>query len=255
VASRTRRCWRDVLGAAAAGGGEAAGSDGEVGSRGASADSSGGLVGDVVTTGSIPAVCVSPCRRPIVPAMEPTAKMGPMAEVLPYRIAVLCYLFDENEQLLLLHRRKPPNRDLYSPVGGKLEIESGESPTACAVREIHEETGLLIRPDELHLTGIVSECGYDDAMHWLMFLYEVTRPVQVRRTSFEEGRLEWHPAGAIGQLPLPQTDAQAIWPMFWRYRRRFFMAHIRCGGGKLSWRLEQPGADATGWQTAADSAS
>ena len=38
----------------------------------------------------------------------------------PYKIAVLCYLYDEEGRLLLLHRRKPPNRDMYSPIGGKL---------------------------------------------------------------------------------------------------------------------------------------
>lgn len=33
--------------------------------------------------------------------------------VLPYRIAVLCYLYDERGRVLLLHRRKSPNAGLY----------------------------------------------------------------------------------------------------------------------------------------------
>ena len=165
-------------------------------------------------------------------------------EALPYRIAVLCYLFDEQGRVLLLHRRKPPNRDLYSPVGGKLEQATGESPTACAAREIHEEAGLEVSPGDLHLTGIVSEAGFDDRMHWLMFLYELTRPVQVTRTEFAEGRLEWHEPERIGDLPIPETDRQVIWPLFWRYRRRFFTAHLDCYGGQLHWRVEQPAGDA-----------
>ena len=44
-----------------------------------------------------------------------------MSAPLPYKIAVLCYLFDERGRVLLLYRRKPPNRDLYSSVGGKLD--------------------------------------------------------------------------------------------------------------------------------------
>jgi 8-oxo-dGTP diphosphatase len=167
-----------------------------------------------------------------------------MSQPLPYKIAVLCYLFDDVGNLLLLHRRKPPNRDLYSPVGGKLDQAIGESPTSCAAREILEETGLTVQPAELHLTGIVSEAGFDDAMHWLMFLYEVNRPVRIERTTFEEGRLEWHAPSAIAGLPIPQTDRQIIWPLFWRYRGRFFAVHIECAGGRLSWRLEQPVADA-----------
>lgn len=163
-----------------------------------------------------------------------------MSPPLPYKIAVLCYLFDDTGRVLLLHRRKPPNRDLYSPIGGKLEQGQGESPTACAVREIAEETGLNLSPQHLHLTGIVSETGYGDETHWLMFLYEVTETVRVDRTEFDEGRLEWHDPGKIGELDIPATDREVIWPMFWKYRGRFFMAHIDCQGGKVDWRLEQP---------------
>jgi 8-oxo-dGTP diphosphatase len=178
-----------------------------------------------------------------LPATDPAACAAPAAS-LPYRIAVLCYLFDAQGRVLLLHRRRPPNRDLYSPIGGKLEQDHGESPTACAVREIHEEVGLDLQAADLHLTGIVSEAGYEDACHWLMFLYEVTRPVVVTRTRFDEGLLEWHTPDAIADLPIPQTDRQIIWPLFWQHRGGFFAAHIHCHGGHLSWRLEQSAARA-----------
>jgi 8-oxo-dGTP diphosphatase len=164
---------------------------------------------------------------------------APSLPSLPYRIAVLCYLFDDQGRLLLLHRRRPPNRDLYSPIGGKLEQDRGESPTACALREIREEVGLELRSQDLHLTGIVSEAGYEDACHWLMFLYEVTRPVVVTRTRFDEGLLEWHAPAAIAELPIPDTDRQVIWPLFWQHRGGFFTVHIQCHGRRLSWRVEQ----------------
>jgi len=169
-----------------------------------------------------------------------------MTKPLPYRIAVLCYLFDATGRLLLLHRRKPPNQDLYSPIGGKLETAAGESPTQCAVREIQEECGLVVRPEDLHLTGIVSESGFDDAMHWLMFLYEVVHPVEVELISFDEGRLEWVDEATIASLPIPETDRNVIWPLFWKYRGRFFMAHIECAGGNTTWRLEQGDPEPTG---------
>ncbi len=158
---------------------------------------------------------------------------------LPYKIAVLCYLFDEHGRVLMLHRRKPPNRDLYSPVGGKLEQGVGESPTACAVREIQEEVGLNLTEEDLHLTGIVSESGYENQTHWLMFLYEVTRPVIVERKSFDEGTLEWFTPKELEALPLPETDRKIIWPQFWAHRGRFFAGHIACAGPEMVWRLEQ----------------
>ena len=168
---------------------------------------------------------------------------------LPYRIAVLCYLFDEQGNLLLLHRCKPPNFELYSPIGGKLEQDLGESPTATAIREIHEEVGLTVMPNELHLTGIVSETGFDDSMHWLMFLYELTVPASVLEGTFDEGRLEWHPQENLAKLPIPETDRNVIWPLFWRYRHQFFMAHINCQNKQTQWRIEQPATDITDWST------
>ena len=157
---------------------------------------------------------------------------------LPYRIAVLCYLFDERDRVLLLHRRRPPNRDLYSPVGGKLDLARGESPSSCAVREIAEETGVEVSSQRLHLTGIVSETNYAEA-NWLMFLYEVVGPVCVGRRACAEGQLQWHDRDEIERLDLPPTDRQVIWPLFWRYRGRFFMVHIDCTDGQMTWRQEQ----------------
>jgi 8-oxo-dGTP diphosphatase len=167
---------------------------------------------------------------------------------LPYRIAVLCYLFDEQGRLLLLHRRKAPNRDLYSPIGGKLEQAIGESPTACAVREIQEEVGLAVSEQDLHLTGIVSETAFEDQGHWLMFLFEMTRPAAVERMEFDEGRLEWHDVEAVTDLNIPDTDRQIIWPQFLAHRGGFFAAHIDCHGGKTDWAMHQstPAADLVG---------
>jgi len=167
-----------------------------------------------------------------------------LPDPLPYKIAVLCYLFDQQGRVLLLHRVRPPNEDLYSPIGGKLEQDIGESPTTCAIREIKEEAGLTVSASELHLTGIVSESGFEDECHWLMYLYEVTHPVEVAPGPIDEGRLEWHAPDAIQDLSIPQTDREVIWPCFWRYRKKFFMAHIDCQSDILRWRIEQPADNA-----------
>ena len=167
-----------------------------------------------------------------------------MPPSLPYKIAVLCYLFDADGRVLLLHRKKPPNQDLYSPVGGKLEQGVGESPTACAAREIREETGVNVHTSDLHLTGIVSEAGFNGTTHWLMFLYEVTRPVQVELKTFDEGSLQWHDKASIDALPIPDTDRLVIWPLFWKHRNGFFMVHIDCTGPVMKWTVEQgPGQE------------
>src|SRR5450432_4057330 len=92
---------------------------------------------------------------------------------LPYKVATLLYCFNARDEILLLERAQEPNRGLWSPCGGKLHTDIGESPHACAGREAEEELGLKLAPTDLHLTGVVSEHGYEGQAHWLMFLFEV----------------------------------------------------------------------------------
>src|SRR5262245_37162691 len=92
---------------------------------------------------------------------------------LPHKVSTLLYCFNERDEVLLLERAQDPNRGLWSPCGGKLRTEDGESPYACACREALEEMDWRLAPGDLHLTGIVSEHGYAGQAHWLMFLFEV----------------------------------------------------------------------------------
>lgn len=163
-----------------------------------------------------------------------------MSKTLPYQIAVLCYLFDQKGRVLLLNRSRRPNQGLYSPIGGKLHMHEGESPAVCAKREISEEAQINIDIKDLHLTGIISETSYENTTHWLMFLYELTRPAQIARMHIDEGELGWHELDDVERLPIPKTDREVIWPLFRRFRGRFFAAHIDCTDDRLDWRLEHP---------------
>src|SRR3984957_14823490 len=53
----------------------------------------------------------------------------------------------EEDRVLLVKRARPPLQDQWSIPGGVLEI--GELMREAAVREAHEETGLIIEPGEL----------------------------------------------------------------------------------------------------------
>ena len=159
---------------------------------------------------------------------------------LPYRVAVLCYLFDTDGRLLLLHRRKEPNCGRYSPIGGKLELERGESPHACALREIEEESGLALNSDELRMLGMVSESAYEGTTHWLIFLFEVTRPVspdEIPEMEFDEGILEWVPVDQVESLDIPETDRRVLWPTVQSHRGGFFAIHIDCQQDPFVWEL------------------
>jgi 8-oxo-dGTP diphosphatase len=163
-----------------------------------------------------------------------------MAPPLPYRIATLLYCFNARDEVLLLERAQEPNRGLWSPCGGKLHTDVGESPYACACREAGEELGLVITSADLHLTGMVSEHGYAGQAHWLMFLFEITRRLTETPPAHREGRFEFFAPEQLDALSLPATDREQIWPLFWRHRGGFFAAHCHChSNGVNTWTLEE----------------
>lgn len=159
---------------------------------------------------------------------------------LPHKISTLLYAFNNDDDVLLLERAKEPNRGLWSPPGGKLHTREGESPWACACREAREELGLDLGPRDLHLTGIISEHGYEGQAHWLMFLFEIRRRVNALPPACDEGRFAFVSRARLGELPLPGSDREQIWPLYWEHRGGFFAAHCRCrGDGRDEWTLEE----------------
>jgi 8-oxo-dGTP diphosphatase len=162
---------------------------------------------------------------------------------LPYKIATLLYCFNERDEVLLLERAQEPNRGLWSPCGGKLSTETGESPYACGCREAREEIALEITPADLHLAGIIAEQGYEGQAHWLMFLFEVKRRLQKLPPAHREGRFDFFSREGLASLKLPQTDREQIWPLFWRHRGGSFAASCRClPDGRNEWTLEESNA-------------
>jgi 8-oxo-dGTP diphosphatase len=160
--------------------------------------------------------------------------------VQPYHITTLLYCFNERDEVLLLQRAHEPNRGLWSPCGGKLDVASGESPYACACREAAEELGIMLQPPDLHLAALVSEHGHTGQAHWLMFLFEVKPKLKSVPPPHREGRFEFFSADQLAGLPLPKTDADQIWPLFWKHRGGFFAAHCRCRpDGSFEWLIEE----------------
>jgi 8-oxo-dGTP diphosphatase len=169
---------------------------------------------------------------------HPTFDTFPMS--LPYKIATLLYCFNERDEILLLERAQEPNRGFWSPCGGKLKMDIGESPYACACRETEEEVGIKIRAADLHLTGIVSEHGYQGRTHWLMFLFEVKLKLKALPADHREGRFQFFAKQELASLKIPHTDSEKIWPWFWKFRGGFFAAHCHCHpGGRNEWTLEE----------------
>ena len=64
-------------------------------------------------------------------------------------LSTLCYM-EKDGKYLMLHRTKKKNdinKDKWLGIGGK--FEEGESPEECMIREVKEETGLMLKNYQL----------------------------------------------------------------------------------------------------------
>ena len=151
---------------------------------------------------------------------------------LAHKIAVLVFLENLAGDHLLLLRAKPPNLGSWSPIGGKLETAIGESPFECAVRETQEETGFVVESRDLHLFAMIAEKAYEGESHWLMFLFRCTRPIGALPPDISEGKFGFFSRAAIDTLAIPETDRNALWPIYDRYREKFVALKADCAPGK-----------------------
>ena len=103
---------------------------------------------------------------------------------------------------------------LWSPPGGKLRMDIGESPYECAIREAKEETGLSLEENDLHLFGYVSEKSYEQSGHWLMFLFDCHKKISYLPPRFDEGFFDFHDRIDIDFLSIPESDHKLIWPYY-----------------------------------------
>jgi 8-oxo-dGTP diphosphatase len=147
---------------------------------------------------------------------------------LPFKISVLVFIKNRDGRHLLIRRRKAPNRDCWSPIGGKLEMALGESPFECAVRETAEETAHIITTADLHLFGMISERGYEGAGHWLMFLFDCKKPLENLPPEIDEGNFGLFTKDEIQTLALPPTDRTLVWPIYDKHRQDFIAYRADC---------------------------
>ena len=73
-----------------------------------------------------------------------------------------------------------------------------------------------------------------------MFLFEIKPRLTELPPDHEEGAFRWATREALDTLPMPGTDREQIWPLFWQHRGGFFAAHCHCAENQPDqWTLLQ----------------
>ena len=117
-------------------------------------------------------------------------------------LSTLCYI-EKDGKYLMLHRTKKKNdinKDKWLGVGGK--FEEGESPEECIIREVKEETGLLLKSYQLR--GIVTYVSNKWETEY-MYVFTATE-FEGNLIECDEGDLEWIEKEKVNTLPTWEGD-------------------------------------------------
>ncbi len=125
--------------------------------------------------------------------------------------STLCYIKNENNEYLLIHRNRKEN-DLnegkWIGVGGK--FEENETAEQCVIREVYEETGLTLTDYHLHgLVKFISDTWENEDM----YLFSATGFTGELKTDCDEGELEWVAADKVLSLPTWEGDKYFLTPL------------------------------------------
>ena len=102
---------------------------------------------------------------------------------IPYNICFITRKSAKGLEVLMLFRKKNPNKSKWNGIGGKIEAE--ETIDESMIREIKEETGLKVK--NLEVRGMVT-WNREGVMYVYRAEYNEGEPIDC-----EEGTLEWKP--------------------------------------------------------------
>ncbi|GIN73918.1 7,8-dihydro-8-oxoguanine triphosphatase [Bacillus sp. J14TS2] len=103
-------------------------------------------------------------------------------------------------KILLVNRPSKLGFPGYLGPGGKIELT--ESFAEGAVRELREETGLFVNPEDLIYKGVDEYILVDDHYRYIVFNYVATEFTGELLENPPEGELKWVSKEEIADLPM-----------------------------------------------------
>ena len=120
-------------------------------------------------------------------------------------------ILERDGRYLLVRRANPPSADMYAFPGGR--AEAGETPAQTAVREFHEETGILPRNPLLFETYDLPPNQSDGvaARHFFLSVFRVEADaLSVAIAADDAADIGWYTADEIFGLPIPDSVRECV---------------------------------------------
>lgn len=111
-------------------------------------------------------------------------------------------LVQQGDRVLLAERPGSRGFPGYIAPGGKVEFP--ESISEGAIRELHEETGLVVRPEHLIFKGIAEHLVPDTKYRYMVFHYIVHQFEGELLADPPEGKLAWVHMNEALHLPMQE---------------------------------------------------
>ncbi len=104
-------------------------------------------------------------------------------------VGVGAIIFNEEDEILLLHREKAPEAGCWSIPGGKVELF--ENIEDAIKREVKEELGIDI--EIVELVGVTNHIVEDEGMHWIAptFLTKIVGGQVKNMEPKKHGAIKW----------------------------------------------------------------
>jgi 8-oxo-dGTP diphosphatase len=111
-----------------------------------------------------------------------------------------------SREVLLIRRANPPFKGFWAIPGGFVEMD--EDVPQAAIRELREETGLDIPPEELVEVGVFGRPGRDPRGRTISVVYaaRVSAGEGSARAGDDAAEAEWFDAGALPELAFDHAE-------------------------------------------------
>lgn len=143
----------------------------------------------------------------------------PIAGTLGYIVS------PDGKKALLVHRNARPNDDQlgkYNGLGGKMQPD--EDIATCMVREIREESGLMVTA--MQLRGTINWTNFGPkGEDWLGFIFLITAFEGEPYPASPEGELSWVPLDEFDKYPMWEGDKHFL-PLVFDGDPRPFHGHM-----------------------------